>query len=201
MVHEQRPAAGARRPSREQEHWHANGSGLGSRLQSWSGILAATHVAYDVRATNRTPEHFDGTVTRGTVGDLQLLDCIASPFVGNRGHGMVGAQRGAEQPEDILGFQFVFRGVELVREGRRALALTAGDIVLWDGLEPLGTWAVEGVPGHARNGRDLRVDVEPLSTRLGAEAVRTHNSSLGPCRPNGTQDVTWLSSVGAIPDC
>jgi AraC-like DNA-binding protein len=38
--------------------------------------------------------------------------------------------------ENVLGFQFVCKGVELVREGERQLALKAGDIVLWDGLQP-----------------------------------------------------------------
>ena len=45
--------------------------------------------------------------------------------------------------EEILGFQFVCRGVETVREGSRQLALTAGDVVLWDGTQPTDVEIVE----------------------------------------------------------
>ena len=48
---------------------------------------------------------------------------------------MAPRDRGATN-EDVLGFQFVCKGVELVREGGRELALKAGDVVLWDGMQP-----------------------------------------------------------------
>ncbi len=43
----------------------------------------------------------------------------------------------------MLGFQFISRGTELVREGDRELALTPGDIVLWDGTQPTEIEIVE----------------------------------------------------------
>ena len=55
----------------------------------------------------------------------------------------MGGCRTDAQPEDILGFQFVCRGVELVRERGRSVALNAGDIVLWDGLQPTDVEIVE----------------------------------------------------------
>ena len=48
-----------------------------------------------------------------------------------------------DHPEEIIGFQFVRKGVELVRESRREIALTAGDVVLWDGLQPTQVEVVE----------------------------------------------------------
>jgi AraC family transcriptional regulator, positive regulator of tynA and feaB len=45
--------------------------------------------------------------------------------------------------ENILGFQFVCKGVELVREGSRRASLTAGDVILWDGLQPTDVEIVE----------------------------------------------------------
>ena len=48
-----------------------------------------------------------------------------------------------DHPEEIVGFQFVRKGVELVRESRREIALTAGDVVLWDGLQPTQVEVVE----------------------------------------------------------
>lgn len=106
------------------------------RLDSWSEILAATHIAFEVRRTERTPSHFDGRVTSRRIGDLRLVDCTASPFLGRR-TGEVISGRGSAAHEDVLGFQFVHRGVELVREGDRELALTSGDVVLWDGMVPV----------------------------------------------------------------
>jgi AraC family transcriptional regulator, positive regulator of tynA and feaB len=72
-----------------------------------------------------------------------LVDCAASPFVGDRSGSLIGVNRDRPQSEDVLGFQFVFKGVELVREGGRELALSAGDVVLWDGLQPTEIEIVE----------------------------------------------------------
>ena len=75
-------------------------------------------------------------MTRRPIGDLMLVDCAASPFLGPA------RQPGDRRPaadaahENVLGFQFVCKGVELVREGDRQLALRPGDMVLWDGLQP-----------------------------------------------------------------
>jgi AraC family transcriptional regulator, positive regulator of tynA and feaB len=123
---------------REPERWRVRGASVNHRLQSWSEILAATHLAFDVRATSRTPENFNGAVTRRTIGELKLVDCAASPFLGHRSAAVMGGDS-----EDILGFQFVCKGVELVREGSRRATLTAGDVILWDGLQPTDVEIVE----------------------------------------------------------
>ncbi|MGH2873457.1 MAG: hypothetical protein ACRDL5_13490, partial [Solirubrobacteraceae bacterium] len=132
----QPPPAGSPAALRsEPERWRSRGADVATRLRSWSEILATTHLAFDIAPTPRTPQRFEGAVTRRPVGDLTLVDCAASPFLGRRSAALIGAHA-AGGPEDLLGFQFVCRGVELVREGGRQLALRAGDIVLWDGLEP-----------------------------------------------------------------
>jgi AraC-like DNA-binding protein len=91
-----------------------------------------------VRPTHRTPTVFQAMVTRRRFGELALVDCAAAPFLGDRSLAVMG-----DHPEEIIGFQFVRRGVELVRESRRQIALTAGDIVLWDGLQPTEVEVVE----------------------------------------------------------
>ena len=128
---------------REPERWRVRGADTSRRLESWAEILAATHLAFDVHATFRTPRDFRGAVTRRAIGDLMLVDCAASPFLGHRSRAVMGAQREGAQSEDILGFQFVCKGVELVREGAREVALKAGDVVLWDGLQPTDVEIVE----------------------------------------------------------
>ena len=99
---------------REPERWRAAGAGTARRLDSWADILADTHLAFEVHATHRTPGDFRGAVTRRAIGDLMLVDCAASPFLGHRGRSVMSPQTAQE---DILGFQFVCRGIETVHEG------------------------------------------------------------------------------------
>lgn len=69
-----------------------------------------------------------------------LVDCAASPFLGHRGPPVMTPDR---SQENILGLQFVCKGIETVREGSRVLALSAGDMVLWDGHQPTDVEIVE----------------------------------------------------------
>jgi AraC family transcriptional regulator, positive regulator of tynA and feaB len=119
------------------------GANLTRRLESWSEILAATHLSFDVTPTFRTPDDFRGAVTRRAIGELMLVDCTSSPWHGHRGRAEMGDDGGAVASEHVLGFQFVCKGVEVVREGSRELALKAGDVVLWDGLQPTDVEIVE----------------------------------------------------------
>jgi AraC family transcriptional activator of tynA and feaB len=124
------------------ERWRARGGDVATRLESWSDILATTHLSFDVRPTTRTPGRFAAAVTRRRIGDLMLLDCAASPFLGHRGRSVISSPPAAAQ-QDVLGFQFIGRGVELVREGAREMALQPGDMVLWDGMQPTEIEIVE----------------------------------------------------------
>ena len=137
---------------------------MARRLESWSEILAATHLAFDVRPTFRTPDDFRGAVTRRAIGELMLVDCTSSPWHGYRGSALVGTHGDGVQNENILGFQFVCRGVEVVREGDRELALKAGDVVLWDGLQPTDVEIVE--PFYKRTLLFPRDRVHSLCPRL-----------------------------------
>jgi AraC-like DNA-binding protein len=125
------------------ERWRVAGGSPSRRLDAWADVLAATHLAFDVRASVRTSADFHGAVTRHRLGDLMLVDCAATPFVGHRGQPVMDGGPEQRRHESILGFQFVGRGVELVREGGRQLAVSAGDVVLWDGLQPTNVEIVE----------------------------------------------------------
>jgi AraC-like DNA-binding protein len=125
------------------QRWRVCGTDAAGRLASWSSILATTHVSFDVRPSARTPPRFEAAVTRRCVGDLALVDCAAAPFVGNRSRSLID-EPPAVAGEDVLGFQFVCRGVEMVRDGGSELALKPGDLVLWDGTQPTEIEIVEG---------------------------------------------------------
>jgi AraC family transcriptional activator of tynA and feaB len=135
-------AAIARSEISEPERWSVSGGSVSRRLQSWSEILATTHLAFDISPTHATPTRFAGVVRRQAIDDLMLVDCAASQFRGRRTTALIGAD-GAASHEHILGFQFVWKGVERVREGNRELMLTPGHVVLWDGLAPTEVEIVE----------------------------------------------------------
>jgi AraC-like DNA-binding protein len=150
--------------TREPERWSVSGVGVSQRLECWSEILATTHVAFEVTPTSRTSTAFGGAVTRRAIDDLMLVDCTASPFRGRRTPALVGAD-GVSPRENILGFQFVWKGVERVREGGRELMLNPGDIVLWDGLEPTDVEIVK--PFYKRTLMFPRDRVLSVCPRLG----------------------------------
>jgi AraC family transcriptional activator of tynA and feaB len=162
---------------REPERWRVAGCDKTRRLESWAGILAETHLAFEVHATDRTPDDFRGAVTRRPVGDLMLVDCAASPFLGHRGREVMAPETAHE---DILGFQFVCKGVEMVREGSRALSLTPGDVVLWDGHQPTDVEIIE--PFHKRTLLFPRRRVIALCPRLAELRALPPLDDSGPAR-------------------
>jgi AraC family transcriptional regulator, positive regulator of tynA and feaB len=165
----------------EPERWRVSGASASRRLQSWTEILADTHLAFDIHDTPHTPGRFDGAVTRRKIGDLVLVDCAASPFVGHRSRALMGGgTQATRQPEEILGFQFVCKGVEKVSEGGRELALTAGDLVLWDGLQPTDVEVVESF--HKRTLLFPRERVLALCPRLAEVSAFPSLHDSGPAR-------------------
>jgi AraC family transcriptional regulator, positive regulator of tynA and feaB len=138
VIDEQSANAPAGDWSPEPERWRLRSS-LGVRaLAEWTDILAETHLRFDVCSTQRTPSTFYGAVTRRRFGDLALVDCASSPFLGR-------SESSCNGPADasIFGLQFVRKGVEQVRERSRQLSLTAGDVILWDGLMPVEIEVIE----------------------------------------------------------
>ena len=86
------------RPGQPLERWTPRGSDPASRMRSWSDILAATHLGFEVRPTYRTPNRFQAAVTRRPIGDLMLVDCAAAPFLGHRDSQVI-ASRAAKRAE------------------------------------------------------------------------------------------------------
>jgi AraC family transcriptional activator of tynA and feaB len=164
----------------ETERWRVTGGTAARRLDSWSEILIATHLAFDVHATYRTPPEFQGAVKRRRFGDLMLVDCAATPFLGHRSGSVIGGDQDQWRQENILGFQFVGRGVEMVREGSRELALSAGDVVLWDGLQPTDVEIIE--PFYKRTLMFPRDRVLAVCPRLGEQSAFPSLERSGPAR-------------------
>jgi AraC family transcriptional activator of tynA and feaB len=180
------PVAAPRGP----ERWSVDGGSPVGRLGAWSEILADTHVSFDVRSTPRTPRDFRGVVKRRRFGPLALVDCAASPFSGHRGRDRVD-DGSAGRREPVLGLQLVCRGVEKVAEGARELALTAGDIVLWDSQQPTDIEVVE--PFYKRTLMFPRELVYAVCPRLAEQAA------LPPLRRSGPAQllVRYMNAVAA----
>jgi AraC-like DNA-binding protein len=112
----------------EPERWRMRSPLSARALEEWTEILAQTHLRFEVCATERTPETFYGVVTRRRFGELSMVDCGCSPFLGRS----VGSDEDNRAPA-VFGLQFVRKGIECVRERSQEISLRAGDVVLWDG--------------------------------------------------------------------
>jgi AraC-like DNA-binding protein len=119
-------------------------------------------------------------VARRRIGDLALVDCTASPFVGRRSQVVVSTDGSQARQEDVLGFQMVCKGTELVGESGRRLALSAGDVVLWDGLLPTEVEIVE--PFYKRTLMFPRERVLAVSPRLAELSALPAVDGSGPAR-------------------
>jgi AraC family transcriptional regulator, positive regulator of tynA and feaB len=162
------------------QRWRVAGGNGARRLDSWSEILAATHLAFDLRATRRAAAELRGMVIRRKLGELMLVDCAATPFSGHRGEAVMDGSPEQRRRESIVGFQLVGRGAELVREGGRTLAVSAGDVVLWDGLQPTNIEIVE--PFYKRTLIFPRDRVLSVCPRLAQHEVFPSLDGSGPAR-------------------
>jgi AraC-like DNA-binding protein len=163
----------------EPERWSVSGAGISRRLDSWSEILAETHIAFDITATDRTPPSFAAAVTRRPFDDLMLVDCAASPFRGHRSAALAGSD-GAAPHERIMSFMFVWKGVEHVREGGREMTLTPGSVAMWDGLAPVEIEIAE--PFYKRTLMFPRERVLAVCPRLGELDALPALDGSGPAR-------------------
>jgi AraC family transcriptional regulator, positive regulator of tynA and feaB len=121
------------------ERWRVRSGADRRGVAEWEGVLAATHVAFDVRLPAQGHTGFAGTVERRRVGPLSLVECTCTPFSGHRGSAVMG-----DDGEDFIGLQMVLRGAERVTRSRRGdHVLTAGGVGIWDGSRAVGVEVVE----------------------------------------------------------
>ncbi len=161
------------------ERWSVRGRDVARQLDSWSEILESTHLHFEVTPTYRTPARFSGGVVRRAMDGIMLVDCVSAPFRGRRDSATIGA-RGPIAKENVVGFQFVRKGVETVREGRREITLSPGSIAIWDGLEPTDIEIVE--PFRKRTLLFPRDRVQAVCPRLGELGPLPSLENSGPAR-------------------
>lgn len=117
--------------SGQQDRWVVQREPGRSAAEEWQRVLAATHVAFDIRLPSDRP--FAGTVVRQRVGIMDLVDCRSTPFTGLRGSGLAD-----DVGSDRIGVQILRSGIERVG-GRHAESLVhgPGSLKLWDGERPV----------------------------------------------------------------
>jgi AraC family transcriptional activator of tynA and feaB len=120
------------------ERWQVP-AGRARAAAEWGDVLAATHVAFDVRFPDAAGA-FSGTVERRRVGPLHLVDCMCMPFAGQRSTAVMGRGTG----EGSIGLQIVRRGAErVIRSRTQSHVLEAGAVGMWDGARAVGVEVVE----------------------------------------------------------
>lgn len=100
--------------------------------ESWSRMLSATHLPWDITELTADPQSpFGATVRRRHLADLVLVDCSCDPCSGVR--------RGYEVSQtdgEYLVMLMTLSGRELVGQGERQAQLSPGSVVVWDSTTP-----------------------------------------------------------------
>ena len=156
----------------------ADGTSPASSTRGRRSSRARTCTSRSPRPTGRRPGSSGGVVRRAMDG-IMLVDCVSAPFRGRRDSATIGA-RGPIAKENVVGFQFVRKGVETVREGRREITLSPGSIAIWDGLEPTDIEIVE--PFRKRTLLFPRDRVQAVCPRLGELGPLPSLENSGPAR-------------------
>jgi AraC family transcriptional regulator, positive regulator of tynA and feaB len=118
------------------ERWRVDSRSGPRSAALWEEALAETHATFDVRLP--PGDGFAGVVQRRRLGQLTLLDCRCTPFVGRRGPAVL-----HDGAHDQVGVQMVRQGRERAWSRGREVLLAAGDMTIWDGARPGGIEIVE----------------------------------------------------------
>ncbi|AEA25883.1 helix-turn-helix domain-containing protein [Pseudonocardia benzenivorans] len=132
---EDRSGPGSSGPA-DAERWRVDPASA-SPVPEWEGVLAATHVSFDVKLPDSG--RFAGHVERRHLGALDLVECTCAPFAGRRTSAVMG-----DPGEDHIGLQMVLHGSEkVIRSRTEEHVLQAGSVGLWDGSRAVGVEVVE----------------------------------------------------------
>jgi AraC family transcriptional regulator, positive regulator of tynA and feaB len=129
----------------EPQRFSVSAGSLARRIDAWSEILAGTVLAFDVRPSDNATDGFRGVVESRRFGDLALIDCAFSPCVARRGQELVDGERNGAR-RDLLGVQFMQKGVEVSRDRRRGrVTIAPGQVLLWDSRRQVEVEALQTV--------------------------------------------------------
>lgn len=93
-------------------------------------MLSAVHLPWSLRLSDRA--RYDCDLTWHDLGGCSLVECRSAPLAGYRDARDVRRTEG-----DHVGLLLVLSGKERVRQGGAATLLGPGDMMLWDGSQPI----------------------------------------------------------------
>ena len=115
----------------EVEQWNVDAPRTKGGRRAWEDALAVTHVAFDVREDHLIQAH-RGRILRRQFGGMALVECRSDSFAARRAQANMG-----DDSEDRIGFQVVRRGRERVCVGKRDAMILPGELMVWDGAQPV----------------------------------------------------------------
>mgnify|MGYP001340842288 CR=1 FL=1 len=139
-----------------EERWTLQTFPPDQRVEGWREVVDQTHLPWSVRATAPTGPSFDALVRRRRIGPLSLVDCVCDPCSGSRRASEISRTDG-----EYIGALLVLQGSERIGHSSRDASLTAGELVLWDGVRPS-----EFAVGTRLHKRTLLVPRDLLSWRV-----------------------------------
>lgn len=110
--------------------WQAGDFPARQRHEAWQDILRHVYGSLDIEGPG-APD-FDAGVSHHAVGGFRLVDCVCDPCAGVRTPRHIRAD-GAE----ALTIQLVLAGAEHFTIDDERIALSAGDVLIWNSIRPL----------------------------------------------------------------
>jgi AraC-like DNA-binding protein len=113
-------------------------------LDAWSEALGRTHVPFSLTPARDTGRHdFSASVRAQSVGEMSLVDVVTAPYGGRRTLRHVHAS-----PRDVVVFQYIAAGRQVVRQGDDVLTVGSGDLLVWDNEANCSYEVLETVQKH-----------------------------------------------------
>jgi AraC-like DNA-binding protein len=110
--------------------WRSADQPHAQRTEAARAMLSAVHLPWSLRLSDRA--RYDCDLTWHDLGVCSLVECRSAPLAGYRDARDVRRTEG-----DHVGLLLVLSGKERVRQGGAAILLGPGDMMLWDGSQPI----------------------------------------------------------------
>ncbi len=116
--------------------WRTSSVPTGDRYAAWEGMLRNVYGSWQA---GRAPgEAFDAAMVHHSVGGFQIVDCMCDPCGATRTRADIG-----KDGKEALTIQLVLSGKENFTIDEKRIVLGAGDVLIWNTLQPMQFEVVE----------------------------------------------------------
>ena len=117
-------------------YWSTHSLPVSVRAEAARAMLSQVHLPWSLKLGDRDP--YACRMDWQDLGGCTLIECRSGPLSGYRDTAEIRRTDG-----EYVGLLLVLSGRERVRQGELAVALGAGDMLLWDAAAPLGFEVVD----------------------------------------------------------